>query len=284
MGQVTLGPSFVIDGPLPVRPKYGLLDAATIMPPSGDPHWMIGGTVHGYSNALPYGWAPCGEGSVSDRKRDGSDSGVELPEFGPFSVYVAVDCSTFSIRPDELRERITRVFEAKEGFAVEEQLASGAWQPGNPFLAEANRATILSNAAVGPVEALALLEQAIAGTAEGGMIHATPATATAWQSKYLIEDVGGVMRTALGTPVAVGGGYIGVRPQGKAASTVSGTKEWAWATTPVVIRRSGVEPNPPNALQAVDIQTNEIVDRPERYYLVVWDTKLTAAVNIDRAA
>lgn len=285
MSQATLGPPFVVDGPLPVAPKYGLLAAAKILPPSADPHWMIGAEVHSYSPTMPYGWAPCLEGSTADTKYDGSDDTIPMPEFGPFAVYVAVDCSTFTGRPDEeLRQRIAAVFEAKEGFAVEQQLVAGTWQPENPYMAKSGQAEVLSSAAVKPTEALALLETAIALKAEGGMIHATPGIATAWQDRYLIEDVGGVMRTqAMGTPVAIGGGYIGQRPAGKAPSTATGTKEWAWATGPIEIRRTGMEILAPTLKESLDRAHNEIVERPERYYLVIWDTKLTAAVNVDRA-
>ena len=49
----TLGPGFVIDGPLPIRPRYGLLDVAQIPPPLLDRHWMMGGSVDAYPPGLP---------------------------------------------------------------------------------------------------------------------------------------------------------------------------------------------------------------------------------------
>ena len=44
MSQVTLGPPRVLDGPVPVPPRYSLLVNATIIDDL-DYHWMAGGAV-----------------------------------------------------------------------------------------------------------------------------------------------------------------------------------------------------------------------------------------------
>lgn len=279
--QVTLGPPFVIDGPLPVRPRYGLLDVAQIQTPSIDPHWMNGTTMRGYSSDLPGVWAPCNEGSTADVKDDGGPT--VQPTFGPFTVYLPVTCNTFSSRPDdEFRARATAAFEAKEGWAVERELAQGIGQPLNPFLGDSNADVLASGAAVGAREALALLENALGATAEGGVIHADPATVIRWSGEYLVIKDGDILRTALGTPVAVGRGYIGATQQGEAAPGAD--QAWAWATGPVVVRRSQTEVIPGTLSEALDRLTNEVTERVERHYVVGWDTALQAAVLVDRSA
>lgn len=282
MSTATLGSAVALDGPPPVRPKFGLLDVATILPPSADPHWMNGGTVRGYSTDLPYGWAGClgggqGSGAVKDK-----GSGLDFPTFGPFTVVLPVTCSAFSSRPDdEFRTRALAAFEAKEGWAVERQLVEGAWQELNPFLANSNADVLASGAAVSAVEGLALLENAIGATAEGGVIHADQATATAWAQWSLLIRDSNVLRTMLGTPVAVGGGYIGAQPEGEAAAGAD--QGWAFASGQIVIRRDADEVIPGTLGEALDRSTNEVTEYAERHYLMSWDVELQAAVLIDRS-
>lgn len=279
MTAVTLGPTFVVDGPLPRAPRFGLLDVAQIAPPGADPHWMNGVTVESYTSDLPSVWAPCQEGSTADIKADGG--GIDLPVFGPFTVYLPVTCNTVSSRPDErFRSRAMAAFTAKEGWGVEKEFAQGNSAPSNPHLADGN-VTILNAAAVSALEALSKLENAIAATAEGGVIHATPALVTVWASTYNVLRNGNTVETAIGTPVVVGTGYVGTKPVGGTAP--AGTKEWAFATGPVQIRRSEAY-IPGDELQNINTATNEKTSRVERDYVVDWDTSLQVAAYADRVA
>ncbi len=253
MSSLALGPTFVVDGPLPVKPKFDLLAAAQ-------------------------------EGSTADVKDDGTTP--PMPRFGPFTVYLPAICTTFDSRPDdEFRDRLMTAFEAKEGYGVAKQLASGAGNPLNPFLGDSNRQLLNSGGATGYIEALSLLENAIAATAQGGMIHATPAVATSWAAYDLIEADGvgeaAIMRTELGTPIAISGGYIGTHVSGAAAP--GDTTEWAYATGPVAIRRDVAGIVAGSLKESLDRHINEVVERAERPYLVVWDTALQAAVLVNRA-
>lgn len=282
---LAIGPPFVVDGPLPVAPQYDLLAAAQIVPPAIDPHWMVGAKVWAYSDDPIELWAPCQEGSTADVKEDGTEN--PQPQFGAFTVYLPAICSTFDSRPDdEFRARLMAAFLAKEGAGVARQLASGAANPLNPHLGDGNRDLLNGGDPTGYIEALALLENAIGATEEGGMIHADPATATAWAAYNLIKPdgtgVGAVMRTvATNTPVAISGGYIGVRVNGAAAP--GPTSSWAFATGPVAIRRD-VEGIVAGTLkESLDRYSNEVVERAERHYLVIWDTALQAAVLVNRA-
>lgn len=240
---------------------------------------MNGGTFRTYSDDLPFGWAGCLSGGQSSAVKD-IGSGFLLPTFGPLTIVLPVTCSAFSSRPDdEFRQRALAAFEAKEGWAVERELSQGVWQPLNPFLADSN-AVILSAAAVSAVEGLARLEKAIGDTAQAGVIHADPATATAWAQWSLIGKDGNVLRTTLGTPVAVGGGYTGATPDGEAAAAAG--QGWAFASGQIVIRRDADEIIPGTLTEALDRHTNEVTEYAERTYLINWDVSLQAAVLIDR--
>lgn len=279
--SATLGSAVALDGPPPVRPRYGLMDVATVLPPSVDPHWMNGGTFRGYPDGLPSGWAGCLGGGQSSAVKNGG-AGNSMPTFGPVTIYLPVECTAFDSRPDdEFRQRALMVFEAREGWAVERELSQGEWQPLNPFLANSD-ADVLAAAAVSPVEGLALLEQAIGDTAQAGVIHADPATATAWAAASLVARDGNVLRTMLGTPVAVGGGYSGAQPDGEAAPGAA--EGWAFASGQVVIRRDADEIIPSTFVEAFDRHTNTVTEYAERTYLINWDVSLQAAVLIDRAA
>lgn len=276
----TLGSAVALDGPAPVRPRYGLMDVATVLPPSVDPHWMNGGTVRGYPQGLPFGWPGCSGGSSGDVKADGE--GNDLPTFGPVTIILPVTCTAFDVRPgDDFRARALAVFEAREGWAVERELSQGEWQPLNPFLANAD-VVVLDATGVSPTEGLALLERAIGDTAQAGVIHADPATVTSWAAQYLVVKDGPILRTVIGTPVAVGGGYTGATPDGEAAA--GATEGWAFASGTVVIRRDADEIIPGTFTESFDRHTNEVTAYAERTYLITWDRSVQAAVLIDRAA
>jgi hypothetical protein len=255
---------------------------AAVLPPQADPHWMNGGTFRGYSDDLPFGWAGCLSGGQSDAVKD-TGSGIVSPTFGPVTVVLPVTCSAFSmgVEDPEFRQRALAAFEAKEGWAIERELSQGVWQPLNPFLADSNADVLAAGAAVSAVEGLALLEKAIGDTAQAGVIHADPATATAWAQWSLIAKDGNVLRTTLGTPVAVGGGYTGAQPDGEAAAGAD--QGWAFASGQIVVRRDADEIIPSTLSEALDRHTNEVTEYAERTYLVNWDVSLQAAVLIDRS-
>lgn len=278
----TLGPGFVIDGPLPIRPRYGLLDVALIPPPSMDRHWMMGGSVDPYPVGIPEAWVPCQEqGSLITYKEDGEP----FPEatFGPVTLYLPVTCtaSQSATRDQEFYDRAVRAFEATESWRVEYVLSQGAPVAGwNPYLADSNLVKLNANTAMSPMQAFALLEKAIVDrTGRQGVIHADPAVATAWISQGLIAPDGQILRSGLGTPVATGGGYSGALPSG--APALSLAQGWAFASGPVVVRRDVLDPDKPTVSENLDRVTNEYTIRVERHYLPVWDTALQVGVLAD---
>src|SRR6185437_8148732 len=119
-----------------------------------------------------------------------------------------ITCSALNL-PDweEFAARAERVLEATQSFAVEQALSQGVLTSTNPFLGDGN-VDILSGAAVSPLVGLALLEKAIGQTGRAGLIHAPPEIVSAWSFDGGISTDGTDMESWLGTPIAMGGGYI----------------------------------------------------------------------------
>lgn len=289
--QASLGPLQWIDGPYPVIRPYRLLDVATIVPDL-DPHWRAGAQVYSYPPDLAHTWNPCPDGSSQQGATKMEGGIIPIPVFNAFTVYLAESCGSRGVgaipNVEEAQARFVAraeaVFAAVEAQAVELEFSQGLSLPGNPFLADGEGTPLAGGAAVGPVEALCLLEDAIAETGRGGVIHATPGTVTAWESTgFTLDKSGSVLYTrACGTPVVVGTGYLGADPQGQAEAADG--QAWAYATGPVQIRRAPtIEILPARIEQALDRETNLITYRAERDYLVDWDTVLQAEVLIDRS-
>lgn len=283
----TMGPPTWVDGPFPVVRPYRLVDVATI---KDDPEgrWRNGAQVWSYPPDGAFTWNPCPEGTFEQGlKFEGG--AIPIPFFDAFQVYVAETCTARSTNVEDIREYINRaiaVFAAVESYGVEHVFAAGLFGSANPYLADTNADLLNGGTALSAIEALCELEQAIGETQRGGIIHADPATVTAWESTGFTLDrvgsgVGGKLVTrGCGTPIVVGTGYIGVNPE--AGPTATAKQSWAWATGPVDVRRGDVIENPPQLKQALDRTTNDITYRVERDYLVDWDTTLQVAVRVDR--
>lgn len=276
MAQATMGPPVALDGPLPVPPEYALLSAITIVE-DADPHWLMGGDVWGFPEELPQAIDPCASGTFRIK-----DEGGEQPRglFGSYALYLPITCTASAIDQDTFQDRAILTFRATESFGVAHELAFGTANPLNPFLADGNGSFPAGNTALSPQTGLAWLEDAISATGRQGLIHATPATTSAWSAFSLLQTAGGRMTTvANGTPVASDGGYRGAQPAGH---TAPGTgQSWAFATGPVQARRTEIFLNPPSLREALDRSENRVTYRAERGYLTVWDTALQAAVLVD---
>jgi hypothetical protein len=279
----TFGIPYPVDGPAPQPPKYGLLAAAQIIP-AEDERWANGVEVWPFPPDGVLGQVPCGAGSAGQKSTGGA---VSRPTFAAFTAYLAATCNARGIATnDDFRARAVAAFAAVEGSAAEKQLASGAYEATSPYLTDLNLTAPgggpLSLASTSPVNALALLEQAIARTQRGGLIHCDPATFTAWVAEHMISSPasGPVRYTEKGTPVAVGDGYVGAHPIGHTAP--SACEGWAFATGPVAIRRSVDVTVYGDIAANLDRATNTLTFRAERDYIVYWDGVLQAGVLVDR--
>lgn len=278
MSTTAVGITLDLDGPLPVARPYGLLPA-TLKESAG--RWMNGVRVAGYPDGVPVRWEPCSTGTFRIKDESVGDT-FPGDRFDPIAVYFPVSCSTHGMSDSAVQnliDRVEAVLDATLSFGVEESLAKGTTLSMNRFLGDGNLSILAGGAAVSPQTGQAYLENAIGSlTGRQGMIHATPAIATAWGFPYgLYGSELAALYTTNGTPVIAGAGYIGTDPIGGASPTT--TKEWAFATGPVETRVE--DENRTEVVEAIDRDSNDIVIRAERYVLPEWDTALQVGVLID---
>ncbi len=276
-----------LQAPLPAPRKFTLLDAAQLHDNPANERWLRGAAIGGDVPGPAYTQAGCSQGT--DRIK--ADAGrIAIDDAGAFTVYLPAFCTAQSIGPDPTywTDRLELVFQVYESAAVERVFATadGLGTNVGRYLGD-SAVEILGGGAVGPVEGLALLEQEIARNGTG-MIHVDPSVATYWEANLLISSKGGQMSTGLGTPVAVGAGYIDAAPDGE--GTPDPGEQWAWASGPVEISRSDLFTIPGLYSQAIDRSQNDVMFYAERHYLINWigridssdDDHIQAGVLIDR--
>ncbi|GIV03727.1 MAG: hypothetical protein KatS3mg015_2557 [Fimbriimonadales bacterium] len=272
MSVVAVGPALNLDGPLPERPLYSLLDVPGVVQDSGDARVFTGATLWGYPEEVPSLWDPCSTGTFRTKSEQSSWS---RPHFDAFSAYLPVVCSTISGDPRDLARRAELVLEATLPYAVERALAQGIPQSANPYFGDANL-TVLGGGAVSPSVGLSYLEDAIGQTGREGLIHAPPSVVAAWGFEKLRTD-GTSLRTSAGTLVSRGGGYIGADPINEVSPAAG--QSYVFATGPVHVYLDEFVLT--DVSDYVDPSTNTVIYRAEMMVLAVWDTALQAGVLID---
>jgi hypothetical protein len=294
MTQVGCGPLTRIDGPLPVRPKYGLLQAAeapaagvtlvTDTDAGGVERWVGGVEVYPYppGPAHTFNTNQPTSGSDSDVKDEGS--ATDTSQFGSMAVYLGENCTAAKIwNQEQFKQRARLAFEAVEGAAVAREFLTGDDLTLNPHLADGEGTFPNGDTTTSAINGVALLEEEIAASGKMGLIHMPPQVLTFLASQGMGFDRStGVWRTPNGNVVIPDSGYIAQARPAPSHAAANGTQNWIYATGPVEIRRSALEVLPDNVAEATDRSINKIVYRVERYYLVTWDTEVQAAVRIDR--
>lgn len=279
-----------IDGPPPSPRPYGIVTTPGTIVPEGDDHWRAGVVIDSYPDDLPESHNPCAVGTTRVKAEGGEPP---QPEFSSFTVVYPFSCSGIGLGneagAERARRRVREAFVATEGWDVERELAFGISDPDRPHFTKpaATGWTPASypagiNVAVGPREALSLLENAIGATAHDGMIHVDSGTFIAMAAWNLIDTDGTRAYTKRGTTVIIGDGYkpgSGQQP----GSALTADESYAWATGPVRLTRDEVEILGPTA-QVMNTETNQATFRAERNYIAYWDTALLAGVRVDRSA
>lgn len=282
MSTTGYAPAIVLAGPLPAPLPYGLFSVATIV--GGEERWGGGANITPYPDRQHLDvFDICSSGTYR-QKNDGVDEENEnaYPFFLPFTVYLTDLCTARGMGTDSaLDDRARLAFQAVEQWAVEHEFAFGTGMPANPFLTDGDYEDIVTGAR-GLLESLALLEKRIGDTGKAGVIHTDRATASAWSYAGALRVVGEKLVTYLGTPVAAGGGYAGMVPDGD--PWPSEDQGYAFATGPVEIRREdSITILPGSLAEALDRSQNLVTYRAERDYLVEWDRQLQAAILVDRS-
>jgi len=153
--------------------------------------------------------------------------------------------------------------------------------PSNPYLTDGDYEDIAPVGAYSPAEGLALLERRLGDSGRAGIIHADRGVVSSWSSLGALRVVGDKLLTYLSTPIAAGGGYNQMTPDGSAQPALD--QGYAIVTGPVEVRRSEIYLLPGTLAEALDRENNVVTFRAERNYLVDWDTQLQAAVLVDRS-
>jgi len=296
MSVTAVGPALDLEGPLPVARRFSLLSTPGVVVEDSD-RWMNGVNVIGYPAGLPSYWEPCSTGTTRVKDSTAVDEETDAQpgsRFDAIAVYFPFTCTVRGGRrvQQSLVDRVEAVLDATLSYGVERALAAGAPFSSNPFMSDGNMLTLAGGVAVSPLVGLCYLENAIASmTGRQGVIHATPAVNAAWgygdeinpSNDPITEGPSSLgLRTANGTPVISGAGYVGVRPSGKPPPAA--TTDWVYATGQVEVRLADKDRSPTEVEDAVDHSDNTIVIRAERFVLPNWDTGLQVGVLIDWAA
>lgn len=268
-----IGPALDLDGPLPVAPEYRLLSVPGVLQGVAGRE-LNGVNVWGYPEDTPSLWEPCSTGTFRSK---GEDSVWQQPRFDGLVAYLPISCSSITADPEVFAQRAELVLNATISFAIEQALAQGVVGSTNPFFGDTNLVQ-LGGGAVSAQAGINYLENAIGQTGRGGMIHATPGTVSAWNYLNLLSE-GEVLRTANGTPVVSGGGYINTDPSGLTGSDPTVGQEWAFATGPVKVYMADAPEL--EVSEYLDRSDNTIIYRAERYFLAIFDTSLQSGVLVD---
>jgi hypothetical protein len=295
--RVGAGPLARIDGPPPVAPKYGLLQAARSSnvvrivddaDERGIERWIGGATVQGWPVDPASAWDSCSVYSSAPPDPKEAGERPPLPGFDAFTIYLPISCTAYQVADiDAFRARAVSALGAVEGYAVEREFMGAGTIVMNPHLADGQGDFPNGNAATSIDNGLAVLEDYLSSFGKAGVIHLPPSIATAGGTDIFIDD-GSSLRTYGGTAVVVGTGYADGGAPALHPDPGPG-QAWIYATGPVDVRRSEVFTVPDTPAQALDRGNsgedsipNLLVYRAERYYLVVWDTAVQAAVLVDR--
>lgn len=277
--QFGLGVS--IDGPAPRPPALTLANAATIVA-DGDDRWINGASTWDWPIDLPDAWDPCQASSSSGHSKDaGTHTGST--DWASFTILQGITCTTASFKdPAEWQARARTSLEAREDWRLGYEFWTGALQSENAHLTGTGVVSVNAGAATSVLNAVALLEQAIADKGGDGVIHMRPGPFTQLSLGYggAVTVKSGVAYTQLGTPIVPSVGYPGLGP---ANASIATTVEWAYATGPINLRRSEVTIVPGSMSEATNRSINLTTFRAERYVLLTWDQRIHAAAKIDRS-
>lgn len=279
MGSIMVAAPVPLSGPVPRAPRHSLLGVPGVRVPfeQRPDRWESGVNVWGYPEEVPRLWAECSTGT--DRVKENGAASHPGGIFEPFVIYVPILCSARG-NYEEIPPRARAVLDATESFGIELALVDGITGLGNPHLADANVVKPNGNTAVSARVAVSMLDDAVGQTGREGLLHLTPAVADAHPTLRIRDDEEDEpIYTTAGTPVSVGGGYIGAEAGG---SGFGATSDWVFATGPV---EAFVEEDPDwvpeDIADLLDRTNNDLIYRAEKRAVVQWDTALQVAVLCD---
>lgn len=270
--MATIAPAAHIVGAARQALPFGLFSTFTFRPDTSG-RWENGGQFETISCDPAGGRSlDCDPEDVVGLPKD-LDPNFDSGEADPFAVYGHFTCNPMNWTGDEIRDRAVAHLEAREESRVEQAFWTG--DLGNtPSLAGAT--ALNGGAAVKPNVGIGLLEAWIAKEYGSlGVIHMTRYLATVYDD---LKEKGGILRTALGTPVAAGGGYPGTGPAGQVPGAL---QSWAYVSPALFGYRSEIIFPSSRPFDGLDRGTNVVAALAERTYLLGFDPCGVAAVLID---
>lgn len=278
------------NGPLVRAPRpsstrrYGLFDVVQPETPA-DIHWQVGGVnwedflctdVESFVDV-------CDPATGFVKPADRTQSFCSAD---PFQVIGSFDCSTGgrNYSSGEAFEIARQRLLQWEEHDVERALWTGLHANGtsNPSLAFGNEECDIEPidltpgaSPINPVDAIALLEDALADTVPGGIIHVPHILAAYLANFMLLQTEGNRAYTPAGNSYVIGAGYPGTGPTN---IPISAGETWIFATGPVGVWRSDVFMVPDTLAQSIDRSVNDITVRAERYYAVGYSCAVFAVL------
>lgn len=226
----------------------------------------------------------CSANSI-DHTRDAA----ALIDYMPWELQVEDPChTTFGYSRQEVTDRLARAIATVESFAIARELWEGELvkadvaevpdgdMAGNLYLAKGP--TVRAGGAVSAKVAVGWLEQAV-GEALFGQQAFIHISRDALPTVAELIKVGNLLYTRVDNVVVADAGYRGTPPDGTApAAGVS----WAYATGPVVVRRSQTF-NDGREAETTDPTTNTITRRASKVVAATFDSTALFAVPITLA-
>lgn len=283
----------VVDPPAAGAPRGASLLRSANLVVENDLHWLQG-----------LRWRPliCGSTAMGEAILVNGSTGFKdfdtlapLPnvDYVPPSVTAGVPCSAISGEAELqfAKVRALALLDRCEGQGIARELWRGDLAQGetpalpNDYLNNVATVTQLaSGAAVSAMDALADLENYLAGSSCGGagMIHATPQTVTIWKHLQMVDRTpSGQIITVLGTTVVADQGYDGSAPGGAVDAT--GATAWAYATGMIDVRRGPVKVLPPEdtLVSGINRTNNDFNVYAYRPFAATFDPCSHGGVKVD---
>ncbi len=271
-----INPGQLINGPEPIRRRYGLFTAASGPVDIPLPHGRGGGVrfipvTCGVAHPYPIG-CYSGEVEVPEEGKPADPSDMEF-ESGVFSVIASEECGSVGFTAPEFEAKVRRRLDNGEQGAAELALWTGQDENGNsldiPHLAETTDTVAVSD----PLEiqaVVAALEDwayRVHGYGHAAYIHA-PVAAAAWAGEAgLVRQEGPLKVTPYGSIWVFGGGYPGTGAAGAAPPTGG---LYLHVTGQVQVWRAP-EPFVYPANQTMNRVTNQHLLIAEREYAISFD-------------
>lgn len=269
-----------VAAPTLVAPKFGLL--SVIQWQENIDHVFMGVQFEPQSceAAVITGALQCDDESPFGVPKDAS-AGVDLVLASPFAVYGSYECGAIGRPLSEAFERAGSHLELGKGRAIERAIQLGEAGNEPSLVGNANDITP-AGGAVSLSAAIAQLEQYLRENYGGtGVIHLSPHLATLAYAQGWVWVDGDVMRTILGTPIAVGGGYDeSVGPTESPAESPGADDAWIYATGAIYGWQSEVGFLPDTPAGAMDRSFNNITVLAEQTFVIAWEC-VTVAIQVD---